>query len=135
MSKNGSDLILLVNTGAPLTPVYEAVGCQRDATIDESTASIDVSCKDSRARRVLPGRYSSTISLDALYVPTNSGYQALKAAMRDGTLILVAREESEVVVETADAVITSMSETFPDQDAATISISLDVDGFWTVIGS
>ena len=43
MSKNGSDLILLVNTGTPLSPVYEAVGCQRDATIDEATASIDTS--------------------------------------------------------------------------------------------
>jgi TP901-1 family phage major tail protein len=135
MSKNGTDLIILVNTGTDLVPVYEAVGCQRDATIDQSTAAIDVSCKDSRAQRVLPGRYSGALSLDALYVPTGAAYQALNDAMRDGNLILIGRQDEGVVTETVPALIESMSETFPDQDAATISISMTIDGFWTVVGS
>jgi TP901-1 family phage major tail protein len=132
---NGTDLLLLVNTGTPGTPTYEAVGCQRDATIEEATATIDVSCKDSRAQRVLPGRFSGTISLDALYVPTDDAYLALRAANRDGELILVARQEAGVVTETVDAKIDSISEAFPDQDAATISVSLTIDGFWLAVGS
>jgi len=135
MAMNGTDLLLLANTGTPTVPVYEVVGCQRDATIEETTDTIDVSCKDSRAMRVLPGRFSGTISLDALYVPTNDAYLALRQANRDGELILVARQEDGVVTETVNAKIDSISEAFPDQAEATISVSLTIDGFWAEAGS
>lgn len=135
MSMNGTDLLLLVNTGTPTVPTYEVVGCQRDATIEETTDTIDVSCKNSRAQRVLPGRYSGTISLDALYIPTNAAYLALVDANRNGDLILVARQEDGVVTATVNAKVDTISEAFPDQDAATISVSLTIDGFWTEVGS
>jgi TP901-1 family phage major tail protein len=135
MAMNGSDLLLLVNTGTPETPVYEAVGSQRDATIDEGNATIDVSSKDSRAQQVLAGRYSSSVSLDALYVPNDAAFAALQAAMRAGELILIAREEDGTVVEVALANIDSMSQSFPDQGEATISISLTVSGEWEAEGS
>lgn len=128
---NGTGFLLMVNTGTEEVPAYTVVGSQRDATVDETTDTIDVSSKDGRARRVLPGRYGSTISLDALYVPDDAAYQALKAANRSGELILVAREENDVVTETASAKVDSISESFPDQGEATISISLTVDGDWT----
>ena len=135
MAINGSDVLLLVNTGTPAIPTYEAVGSQRDVTFDEATEAIDVSSKDSRAARVLPGRYSSSLSLDALYVWADAGYQALRDAMRDGDLILVARQDDGVTLETADALITSLSESFPDQGEGAISISMDVDGFWSELVS
>jgi TP901-1 family phage major tail protein len=135
MGMNGTDLLLLANTGTAGAPTYEVVGCQRDATIEESSDTIDVSCKDSRAMRVLPGRFSGSISLDALYVPTDAAYLALRAANRNGELILVAREVDGVVEETVNAKIDSMSESFPDQAEATISISLTIDGFWAEVGS
>lgn len=135
MSENGTDLLLLANTGTPSVPVYEVVGSQRDATIEETTDTIDVSSKESRAMRVLPGRYGSTISLDALYVPDDAAYLALRAANRDGTLILVARQFEGVVTEVVSAKVDSISEAFPDQAEATISISLTVDGFWSEVGS
>ena len=135
MAMNGTDVLLLVNTGTAAVPVYEAVGSQRDVNFDEATEEIDVSSKDSRAKRVLPGRYSANLSLDALYVPTDDAYLALQSAMRDGDLILVAREEEETTTETATALITSLSESFPDQGEATISISLTIDGEWTEVGS
>lgn len=135
MAMNGTDLLLLANTGTAEVPAYEVVGCQRDASIDEATATIDVSCKESRATQVLPGRYSSSISLDALYVPTNDAYLAIKAANRDGTMLLVARQEFGVVIETAEVKVDSMSESFPDQAEATISIAMTVNGFWEEVGS
>jgi hypothetical protein len=70
-----------------------------------------------------------------LYVPTGAAYQALNDAMRDGVLVKIARQDEDVVTETVDAVITSLSENFPDQDAAVVSISLTIDGFWTVVAS
>jgi len=132
---NGSDILLLVNTGSEAVPAYEVVGSQRDVTFEETTEEINYSSKDSRAKRVGPGRYGASISLDALYVPTNECFQALKAAKRNGEMILVARQEDGVTIETADAMIANMSQSFPDQGEATISISLTVDGFWTELGS
>jgi len=132
---NGTDVLLLVNTGTVAVPVYEAVGSQRDVSFDEATEEIDVSSKDSRAKRVLPGRYSATLSLDALYVWTDDSYRALRDAMRDGELILVAREDDSTTIETADALITSLSESFPDQGEGTISIAMTIDGFWTELES
>jgi len=135
MAMNGSDILLLVNIGTPSVPAYQVVGSQRDMTFDEATEEIDVSSKSSRAKRVLPGRYSSSISLDALYVPTRDDYDALKSAMRNGELILVARQEEGTTTETADALVTSLSESFPDQGEATISVALTIDGEWTEVGS
>jgi len=135
MAMNGTDLLLLANTGTPTVPVYEVVGSQRDVTFDEGTEEIDFSSKDSRAFRVGAGRYKATLSLDALYVPTDAAYLALREAHRDGELILVARQEEGVTTETADALITTMSGSFPDQGEATISIDLTVDGFWTELVS
>ena len=135
MAMNGTDVLLLVNTGTAAVPVYEAVGSQRDVTFDEATEEIDVSSKDSRAKRVLPGRYSSSLSLDALYVWTDDGYRALRDAMRDGELILVAREDDGTTIETANALIASLSESFPDQGEGTISIGMTIDGFWSELES
>jgi len=135
MAMNGTDILILVNVGTPTVPVYQAMGGQRDASIEETTATIDVSSKDSRAQRVLPGKYASTISLDALYVPDEGAYHALQDANRNGEMILVAKEVDGVVFETANAKIDSMSESYPDQDAATISFAFTVDDFWTVVGS
>ncbi|HBF40548.1 MAG TPA: hypothetical protein DDW19_01845 [Anaerolineaceae bacterium] len=135
MAMNGTDVLLLVNTGTELVPSYEAVGSQRDVSFEETTEEIDVSSKDSRAKRVLPGRYGASITLDALYVPSEAAFIALQNAMRDGELILVAKEVDNVTVETASALITSMSEAMPDQAEATISIALTIDGTWTVVGS
>jgi TP901-1 family phage major tail protein len=135
MAMNGTDVLLLVNTGTPLVPVYTVVGSQRDMGLEETTDEIDVSSKDGRAKRVLPGRYASSISLDALYVPDNSAYQALQSAMRDGELILVAVQVAGVTTETANALVTSLSHSFPDQGEATVSVALVIDGEWTVVGS
>lgn len=136
MAMNGVDVMLLVNTGVPAVPVYEAVGQQRDVTFNETTAEIDASNKnDGRGFRVLPGRYKATLSLDSLYIDDDAGYLALQAAMRDGELILVARELEGAAIETAEAVITSLSETFPDQDVGTVSCSLTIDDMWCEVGT
>jgi predicted secreted protein len=108
-----------------------AVGSQRDVTIDEKTAEIDVSNKnDGRAMRVLPGRYDAVLNLDALYVPTDQAYQDLQSAMRNGTFVEVVVIEEGVVLESADAIVTSLSRKGPDQGEATVAAGLRVDGSW-----
>lgn len=132
---NGARFLVLVNTGTPSVPVYTAVGSQRDATVDEASANVDYSSKNSRAQRVGYGRYSSTLSLDHLYIAADSGYLALKAANRNGDMILVARELDDVALETADAKVDSMSENYPDQGESVISCALTIDGEWTEVGT
>ena len=132
---NGTSILLLVNIGTPGSPSYMAVGSQRDATFGEKTNAIDVSSKDSRATRVLPGRYSADISMDALYVPSDAAYQALRDAMRNGTMIKVVREELGVAFEEAEAVVTDLSQAAPDQDGATVSVGLSIDNQWVELTS
>ncbi len=132
---NGADVLLYVNTGTEVSPVLTAVGSQRDVSFEETTEIVDVSSKDSRSKRVIGGRYGASVTLDALYVPDDAAYLALKGAMRSGELILIRRQEEGSNIEEADALITSLSETGPDQDAATVSISLTIDGDWSEVGS
>lgn len=135
MGMNGTDVLLLVNTGTPTVPVYEVVGSQRDVTFEKTTEEVNFNSKDSRFTRVGAGRDKQTLSLEALYVPDNDAYLALEAAREDGELILVAKQVEGVTVATAQALITSLSEQFPDQAEATISIAMTIDGTWTEVGS
>ncbi len=132
---NGADILLLVNTGTEGSPVYTAVGSQRNFSREESTEEIDYSSKNSRAKRVGAGRYSSSISLEALYVADDEGYLALRDAMRNGTLIKVRVQQDGVATEEADALITGLSEEYPDQAECTISCDLTIDGEWSEVGS
>lgn len=132
---NGSDVLLLVNTGTDQSPSYTVVGAQRDVSFNQSTDEIDMSSKDSRAFRILGGRTKYTLTMDALYVPSAADYAALRQASDDGALIKVRREEEGVALYEADALITSMDEGFPDQDAATISLEMTIDNGWTELTS
>ena len=132
---NGADVLLLVNTGTDESPVYAAVGSQTNVKFDESVKEVEYSSKDSAATRVFGGRYGAKISLDAVYVPSNAAYQALKTAFRARDLIKVRVEEEDSETEEADALITSLSRQAPDQEACTISVGLTVDGEWAEVGS
>jgi len=135
MAMNGTDILVLVNTGTALLPVYQVVGSQRDVKFNEKNDTIDVSSKDQREQRVLAGRYSCDVSFDALYVSSDAGYQALKTAMRAGNLIKILRQESGAALEEANAIVTGLSEAGPDQDAATVSVDMTIDDQWVEIGT
>ncbi len=132
---NGTRFLLLVNTGTEQSPTLETIAYQRDASIDEASETIDFSSKEQREQRVGAGRYTSTVTLDALFVPNQASYQTLVAHNRAGTLVMIAKELDGVIYEAAMCKIDSLSEAFPDQEAATISISLTVDGAWEQQGS
>jgi TP901-1 family phage major tail protein len=132
---NGADILVYVNTGTTGSPVWTVVGSQRGVTFEESNEEIDLSSKDGRAARVDYGRYSASVSLEALYVPDDAAYVALKAAARNGDKVQIQREEEGSDLEYALAVITSISEEGPDQDASTVSVDFTIDGEWTAVGS
>ena len=119
---NGTDVLLLIDS--------LVVGPQRGVTFDETNDPIDFSSKDQREMRTGYGRYSSTVSLEFLYVPNASGYAAIRTAARAGTKVTVLRREQGSAIESAPAVITSKSDDFPDQAESVISLDLQLDGAW-----
>ena len=128
---NGTSVLLLVNTGTVPSPVWTVVGSQRDLTQNETNSELDMSSKDAREQATEYGRYSTNLSLDALYIAAAADFIKIRDASRAGTKVQVRRQEAGSDVEDLSCVITSMSESFPDQGPATISIDLTGDGAWT----
>lgn len=126
---NGTDILLCVDVGGMLT----IVGSQRSVSFAETSEQIDVSSKESRAMRVKAGRYSSTVTLEHLYVPDDAAYLALRDANRNGDCIFICRNEFGNDFEQAAAIVTSLSGEFPDQAEAVISVELMVDGEWELV--
>jgi predicted secreted protein len=128
---NGSDVLILVNQGTVAVPDYVAVGSQRDLTIEETSEEIDTSNKTSgRYARFLPGRYSSTASFESLFVPNDGSYAVLRASCEYGLLLRIRKEYAGEAELEADAFVTSLSQTFPDQEPGVVSAAMRIDGPW-----
>jgi predicted secreted protein len=130
---NGTDILIKVRTAVGPPEVYTVVGSQRDISIDENVAEIDFSSKDQPEQVVGGGRYTSSLSFDEVYLPTDAGYVALKTSFMARTLVKIEIFEAAVAKRSAMALITKMSKNFPDQDASTVSIDMTVSGAWTDI--
>lgn len=129
----GNVVLLAVNVGTIDTPVWEPVASQRNVTFNESRDLVDVSSKDTDAQKNLPGRYSSTVTLQHLYIPGSGSYLKLRQAMREGSTIKVRRREFGADLEEADATLTNLTGEFPDMGAAVCSATLNVSGGWSPV--
>lgn len=133
---NGTNVVLYVNTGTDLSPEWTAVGSQRDVAFDKSNDKIDMSNKiTGRAAVWEYGRLEQSLSLEALYVPDDLGYQKLDEACENGKMIMIRKYEEGVAVKEADALVEKISERDPDQEACTVSIDLAISGTWTELTS
>jgi TP901-1 family phage major tail protein len=133
--ENGADTLIIVDVGTSTT-VWAVVAGQRDAVFNENNTLIDISSKDSgRTEEVLMGRLSQNITLDALYIFGDSGYNALKDASQNGTAIAIRRRRNGTDLEQADAYVETRSESFPDQEAAVVSLDFRVSGAWAIVSS
>lgn len=124
---NGADVLLYVET-AP--DDFTPLAGQRGASRERSAATIDTSHKLDEYERFIPGRLSSTMSFDGLWVPDDEAYAALEAAYENRVLIGVRMIKDGELWKEADGFLTSISEGFPDQEAATISANFQVSGAW-----
>ncbi|TFV83160.1 phage tail tube protein [Blastococcus sp. CT_GayMR16] len=129
---NGTDFLVKVNTGTPTVPVWTTVAAQRDASLSESSDTIDFSSKDGREWEGRAGRYESEVSLDGLIpVAAEAGFDALKLANRNGTLVMLQTSRAGVAHEEATAIVTQMDQEYPDQGESTFSGTFKVTGGWT----
>jgi hypothetical protein len=132
--KSGSDVVLLANTGTVASPTYEIVGSQTGMTRDEERNDIETTHKGVDAHTYIYGKYGSSLTLDKLFVPSGAAISALKTAIRDGLTILVQVNDTDAsTTEEAEVLVTSKTEDWPDNDAATLSLDLLVTGTWTTV--
>lgn len=128
---NGTAYLVQVNTGTVATPVWVTVAAQRDATVDESLGTIDLSTKDSNNEEIGPGRYSATLSFDHLYIGTGQVEQELlRTAIRNRSLVQVREFLNGVAIYKASGYITSRSTSWPNQGEVVVSVEFHVSGGW-----
>lgn len=125
VARNGTDTLISINGNV--------LGHQRDMTLAEETGFIDTSSKTQRERTGIPGRYSSSIEFDYLYVPSDAAFILLQSGMRNGTPLLVTHRRDAAAVESVSGVITSLSQSFPDQAEAVVGASLEITGAWVPV--
>jgi TP901-1 family phage major tail protein len=119
MAINGSAVLLIVNG--------TEVACQTGLSIEENNELIDASHKQSTYASYIYGRGEGSLSLEALYVPTDAGFQALRTAFKNKQPVTVRISENGTAVEEAEALIESMSREYPDNEVATISVELKLN--------
>lgn len=133
MALNGTSVLVLVNTGTDTTPTYTAVGEQTDLSTENSSNLIDVSSKDDTHTKWLYGKDDDTSTLEALYVPNDAGFTALKDAKATHSTVIIRRSENGTDVEESEVLISKISSEWPDNDSSTISIEFQHNSGWTAV--
>jgi len=132
---DGTDILILVNTGTPSVPVYEALATQRTMSDTDNRTVIDLSAKGDDHDYVEVGRQTNSLTVECVYDPEDDAYEAVKAAYAAKGDLLVRRSENAVDVEEATAKVSGMSKAGPDQAPATVSLELRLKTAWTTVGS
>ena len=125
----GAEVVIKVEN-PPGSGIFVYLSGQTNAAFQAQAAEIDASSKDSTESVYLPGRFNQTLTLDALYIPGLPEFIVLRTAQRNRQVVKIRRAELGSDTEECDAVITSMSETFPDNAASTINVQFRVASPW-----
>lgn len=135
MAKNGSAILLAVNTGTDQTPVFSAIPCQTSAEYTLSVDAIDTSCKDSPDNTNIPGARDRTISVESnptdwpeFAVSPSGSEEVLRAAAEAGEQIRGCIVVDGDNLEEFVATITGFSVSAPREDKVTMSIDLQLSG-------
>ena len=128
--KNGSDVVVQINKGTDVAPEWMTVASQRNVVIQEGRTTIDTSSKESANETHLPGRYSSTFTLDHCFVDGAGSLQELRWRHRNGTQVRVRTVSLGENDEQALCTITNLTTTFADQQTATVNMSFKLSGQW-----
>lgn len=107
---SGVNFLIKVNTGTESAPVWTIVGGQRNATLNKSTETIDVTSKDSGGwTESIPGRRSWSIEFDGLLILGDAALEALQTAWEQGQQVLVQYTTPDGRAETGLATLTALN--------------------------
>lgn len=133
MAMNGSDVLILANTGTAETPVWTAVAEQTGLSMESDRNLIEVSSKNYDHAQFVYGRASDTLTLEGMYVPGDAGLKALRDSMKNKVPVKVRRSEGGTQIEEAEALIGALSLDFPDDDTSTVSIDMTLNTAFTAV--
>lgn len=126
MALDGASVLVLVNVGDELNPEWVPVAEQTGLTREVSRNMIDVSHKNEPHTRWLYGKQDGTVTLESLYVPGDAAMQAIRKALHDGVTVILRRSENGVDVEEAEALVQTISDEWPDNDASTVAVDFQL---------
>ncbi len=120
--KKGLDILVSIGK--------QSIGGQRNASVEMTSETIDVSCKTTGEWTAkIAGAKSWTAECDGMYFDGDAGYTAALTAFTAGNEVDVKIADSESTVGFGGkAIITSMNIDAPYEDAMTYSISLEGTG-------
>lgn len=134
---NGADLLIAVNVSDSSLEEWVAVGGQRGANFNDTTALIDLSDKlTGRLGESIPGRATAEVSMELVFQDEDEGLIFLKAAYRGRDQVKIMRQVRADNnspfgwIEEAFGTIIDFSEDWPDQDAATVAMTIHMDNDW-----
>ena len=116
------------------------VASQTGVSFNESLDTIDITSKTHLGKTALKnGKYSSTCSMSALYIDNDTAALALRTKIRSGAVVTLIRQEPQGTAgtetepgdwESASAIVTSLSEDFPQDGVGTVSAEFAITGEW-----
>lgn len=119
MAKKGLDILVTVGS--------TVIGGQRNASIEMSSETIDISCKttgDWTAK--MSGAKSWTADCDGIYIADDAGYTAALTAFMEGTEVdIKIADANSTVGFSGKAIITSFAFEAPYEDAMTYEMSFE----------
>lgn len=126
----GVDVLVKVPVGSPA--VMTTIGGQSGATLNRSAETIDVTAKDSNGwSESLAGVKSWSIECEGFIVENDSALDALETAFNDGQAVTVDLILPSGKKYSGQALITDFPFEFPQDDAATFSVTLTGTGALT----
>lgn len=125
----GIDILVSVNTGTDVAPVWEVVGGQRSATLNRSAEAIDTTNKvTGQWKKSISGFKEWSVDCDGLLVADDAGYVALETAFNAGEEVEIKIAEGEVLKYSGMAIITDFPVEAPYDDVATYSVAFTGSG-------
>jgi Phage major tail protein 2. len=138
MAMNGAQVLVLVKTAEDDgmgNPVYTPVAEQTGLSSEESRNLIETAAKGDDHMKHEYGRMSSTVELEALYVPNDQALQAIRNALHNKEEVILRRSENGVDVEEARAKVESISSEWPDEDNSTVSVTFQLQEPWRPVSA
>lgn len=127
---NGSRILVYAS---PDGTTFVPLAAQRGGSRTRNRNAIDVSSKADDAQRVINGRYSSTVSVDGLWILSDAALTMLESAVQNGDPVYLRLYIDGVAKEEAEAVCTDLTENYPDQDVTTYTAAFTVSGKWATV--
>jgi len=120
----GVDMLIKVNTGTQVSPVWKSVGGQRGASLSRSTDEIDTTSKSSGGWHTgKPGIKNWGAEGDGVLIKNDEAYAALIAAWKADEQVMLQLVRADMTVEEGLATLVDFPEEGPYDGEATYSMS------------